>query len=398
MASSWGDLARRAAASLTPGAGKAAELVSVAFVAIDGSSGAVHALVDGGLSAEAAVRFSQHFAEVCFADGRPMRVVWTTRSSGAPLGVSLSPVTRGVSCCAEASEGDGSLVRRLHIARSIAAAQSLAESSVLDIGVEVRGIFELARTQTGSLEGLVSQYSAATGQDTIASTIDSLGNTVGTLTQSLVERVGQQAKSLEQAHQWTNDIVRLGESIGTIAASARMLTFNARIESARIGDAGRGFSVIAQSIQDLASQIRETNDAVGALAGNLARALPLLGSEAQAMAGDARDQLGALTQSLERVRQQLEVTRREAHDSLVNSTDNASQLKGRANQVIEKLQFQDRTHQMLEEARQQADSLLRLLGVDEGKVEQTLVDQVGWLGKQHDGRAQQKEAGSVELF
>lgn len=398
MASSWGDLARRAAASLTAGPGKAAETVSVAFVAIDGSSGAVHSVVDGGLSAEAAQRFSQHFAEVCFAEGRPMRVVSVSRSSGAPLGVKLAPATRGVSCCADASEGDGSLVRRLHIARSIAAAQTLAESSVLDIGVEVRGIFELARTQTGSLEGLVAQYSAATGQDTIASTIDSLGETVGTLTRSLVERVGQQAKSLEQAHQWTNDIVRLGESIGTIAASARMLTFNARIESARIGEAGRGFAVIAQSIQDLASQIRETNDAVGALAGNLARALPLLGSEAQAMAGDARDQLGALTQSLERVRSQLEVTRREAHDSLVNSTDNASQLKGRANQVIEKLQFQDRTHQMLEEARQQADSLLRLLGVDEGKVDQTLVEQVGWLGKQHAGTAQQKEAGSVELF
>ena len=82
----------------------------------------------------------------------------------------------------------------------------------------------LARTQTGSLEGLVAQYSAATGHDTIASTIDSLGETVGTLTRSLVERVSQQAKSLEQAHQWTNDIVRLGESIGTIAASALLLT------------------------------------------------------------------------------------------------------------------------------------------------------------------------------
>ncbi|MBM4783935.1 MAG: methyl-accepting chemotaxis protein [Archangiaceae bacterium] len=398
MASSWGDLARRAAGALTPGAGGAGETVSVAFVAIDGSSGAVHAVVDGGLSAEAAQCFSQHFVEVCFADGRPMRVVSTTRASGAPLGVTLSPVGHGVSCAVEASEGDGSLVRRLHIARSIAAAQKLAESSVLDIGVAVRGIFELARTQTGSLEGLVSQYSSATGQDTIASTIDSLGETVGTLTRSLVERVGQQAKSLEQAHQWTNDIVRLGESIGTIAASARMLTFNARIESARIGDAGRGFSVIAQSIQDLATQVRETNDSVGELAGNLSRALPLLGSEAQAMAADAREQLGALTASLERVRQQLEVTRHEAHGSLVSSTENASQLKARANQVIEKLQFQDRTHQMLEEARQQADSLLRLLGVDEGKVEQAIVEQVGWLGKQNDGKGKQKEAGSVELF
>lgn len=394
----WHELARLAAATLRPESSGATSSVSVSFVAVDGSRGAVHVVVDGPLSAAAAERCSTVFAETCSTKGRPVRVVSVVRAGGAPLEVELARAGAGVSYGLTVSEGDGSPIRRLHIARSISAAQSLAETSVLDIGTEVRGLFELARAQSGCLEGLVAQYSSTTGHDTIATTIDSLGDSVTTLANALVERVGAQAGALQQAQQWTQDIVRLGESIGTIAASARMLTFNARIESARIGEAGRGFAVIAQSIQDLASQVRETNDAVGALATNLAQALPRLGAEAQLMAEQAKDQLGTLTRSLERVRHQLELTRREAHDSLVSSTENAAALEGRANHVIEKLQFQDRAHQMLEEARQQAEALLRLVGVDERTVDQGVVEQVGWLGKQYEGTTGQREAGSVELF
>ncbi|MDX2014396.1 MAG: methyl-accepting chemotaxis protein [Myxococcaceae bacterium] len=399
MSSGWGDLARRAAMALRPGLGQTAETASVAFVAIDGSRGAVHAVVEGGVSANEAQRFAARFSEVCHDDGRPMRVVSVYRSVGAPLELQPVPVTEGVSLAIDALEGDGSLVRRLHIARSIAAAQKLAETSVLDVGQHMRGIFELARAHSGSLEGLVGQYSQANaGRDTIASTIESLGSKVDRVNEELVERVSRQAKSLERARAWTHDIVRLGQSIAAIASSARMLTFNARIESARIGEAGKGFAVIAQSIQDLATQIRETNDAVGSLASNLARALPELGNEAQAMASDAKDQLAQLTANLQKVRAQLDATREEAHASLVASTENATQLEQRANGVIEKLQFQDRTNQMLEEARVQTEALLKLVGVDESTVDQAVVEQVGWLGKQLEGSAKLKEAGSVELF
>lgn len=399
MRSSWADLARRAAGSLAASGDSRVETASVGFVAIDGSRGAVHAVVRGGLSDDDAARFAKRFSELCHSEGCPMRVVSVSRFGGSPLDRTSVPVTTGVALVVDVHQGDGSLVRRLHIARSIAAAQQLAEDSVLDVGHNMRGIFELARSHAGSLEGLVAQYSQAnTGQDTIASTIESLGTKVDRVNEELVERVSRQAKALEKARAWTSDIVRLGQSIAHIASSARMLTFNARIESARIGEAGKGFAVIAQSIQDLATQIRETNDAVGSLASNLARALPELGSEAQAMASDAKEQLAQLTGNLQKVRAQLEATRHEAHASLLASTENASQLEQRANGVLEKLQFQDRTHQMLDEARIQTEALLKLVGVDESTVDQAVVDQVGWLGKQLDGAAKLKEAGSVELF
>ncbi len=399
MATSWADLARRAAGSVSPGAGAERQHASVAFVAIDGSKGVVHVIVDGGLSAEAAQAFAQRFQAACTEEGRHMRVVAVSRGPSAPLDVSWTPVARGVSLAAAAHEGEGSQVRRLHVSRSIRAAQKLSEDSVLDIGQKMRGIFELAREHAGSLDGLVAQYSApTTGHETIASTIDSLGARVDQVNNELVERVSRQARALAKARQWAQDIMRLGQNISDIASSARMLTFNARIESARIGEAGKGFAVIAQSIQDLATQIRETNTSVGVLAGNLATSLPELGTEAQAMSTDARAQLAALTEQLGKVREQLEATRAEAHATLISSTENATQLKASADGVIEKLQFQDRSRQMLDEARLQAEALLTLLGVDESQVAQAMVDQVGWLGKQLEENTALKQAGSVELF
>lgn len=397
MTPSWLDLARRAAGTLGPEHGSTTTTATVAFAAIDGSRGAVHLIAQDGVSNERAATFSQAFSTECSRAGRPMRAV--TRVRGAPIDLQLVPVNGTLGLAADVAEGEATLVRKLHVTRSIAAAQRLAEDSVLDIGQNVRGIFELARSHTGSLERLVGQYSQSTGgSDTIASTIESLGDQVGQVNRDLVARVHRQAEALEEARTWTKDIVRLGQSIADIASSARVLTFNARIESARLGDAGRGFAVIAQSIQDLATQIRVTNDAVGDLANNLARALPALGSEAQAMASDARTQLELLTGSLERVRTQFDATRTEAHASLMESTETAAQLEQRANGVIEKLQFQDRAHQMLEEARGQSEALLKLLGVSESEVDQKVLEQVGWLGRQLDGPSDAREAGSVELF
>jgi methyl-accepting chemotaxis protein len=398
MAANWGALALECVGGLSASGNGAPQVVSATFVTTDGGSGVVHVRAAAVTEAQAGA-FASAFVERCQRAGAPVRVVSLVRIEGAPLGVEWQAGGQGVSVAVSATAGDAEVVRRVHVTRSISAAQELAEASVLQIGDELRGIFELAQTNSGTLERLVGQYATGQGRDTIASSIDTLGAAVATLSEKLVDRLSGQARTLEQAQQWTSDIVRLGDSIATIAASARMLTFNARVESARIGDAGRGFSVIAQSIQELATQVRETNDAVSQLAAQLARVPPVLASDAQGVATDASTQISLLTTSLSRVQHQLQETRTQAHASLVASTEHATRLERRANEVLVQLQFQDRTHQLLDEAKGQASALLRLVGLDESKVDQRLVEQVGALGKRLDSPSTEtREAGSIELF
>jgi len=65
------------------------------------------------------------------------------------------------------------------------------------------------------------------------------------------EETAQQVNALDQA---SREIVKIVDTIGTIADRTNLLALNAAIEAARAGDAGRGFAVVASEIRKLAEQ------------------------------------------------------------------------------------------------------------------------------------------------
>jgi|GEM_PF-3000437 hypothetical protein len=393
----WIALAQRAgrAVRALDDAGPGSKSLSVVFQIAGVVQGAVHAHVSSA-TPDQARQFAQALEAEAKKDGFLLRPIWFAPTQGPHQGDRLGGVVLSLEKLELPQE-----LQRLHINQTIVEAQKLSESSVLAIGDEMRRVYELARNQVDGLKKVAAQFSEnGDGQAhaNIATTIEQLSAQMRAFGQQILERTQRQARDIEQARVWTNDIVKLGQAIADIASNARILTFNARLESARIGEAGRGFAVIAGSIQELATSVRQTNNAVSQLAENLAAALPRLGVDAQETSRDARESVGQLEQQLLDVQTRLAGVRNDSWEALSDSSSMAQELQSRANTVIHHLQFQDRTSQMLAEAAQQAAAVVSIAGLVEQQVDEQVIRQVGELGRKISGEEGLKAAGSVELF
>lgn len=84
------------------------------------------------------------------------------------------------------------------------------------------------------------------------------------------EAVTVKLKSLDAYMEEMQTIVGL---IGGITSRTSLLALNASIEAARAGEAGRGFSVVATEISNMATQTQEATGSIGGLIGNVSSAI-----------------------------------------------------------------------------------------------------------------------------
>lgn len=119
---------------------------------------------------------------------------------------------------------------------------------------------------------------------------------------TLVEWVTSVGSELDSTRRALADIGTVAREINAIAERTHILALNARIEAARSGEAGKGFTVIADNVRQLADQ---SMDAAGHIDGTLQQlggqlgGLAESGEKAQQHAADAREATGSMDRVLD---------------------------------------------------------------------------------------------------
>jgi twitching motility protein PilJ len=186
-----------------------------------------------------------------------------------------------------------------------------AGASVLKMA---RAINEVSASASKSVSVARQSLSAAQkGQEAVSNSISGMGE--------IREQIQETAKRIKRLGESSQEIGEIVELIGDITEQTNVLALNAAIQAASAGEAGRGFTVVAEEVQRLAERSAEatkqiaaivktiqtdTHDAVAAMEKSTVGVVE--GAKLSDAAGQALSEIGEVSRRLAQLIEEISVT------------------------------------------------------------------------------------------
>lgn len=176
-----------------------------------------------------------------------------TKNNILVLSDSIDKVTQGMDATLQDNEHISDVVSE--VARNSQQQLSLAENTVEQIEEVYRSVDNISKHISDVQEIASSTNSAAaSGRDSLNNYNNSI-NIIADSMNNTYDFIGKLRENI-------NDIVGVIGLIVRISDQLKMLALNASIEAARSGEAGKGFSIVAQEISVLSNQAKEGIDKI----------------------------------------------------------------------------------------------------------------------------------------
>jgi len=175
---------------------------------------------------------------------------------------------------------------RGRVAARVEALRTLTEREILACGRVLSGIVETARA-------------------IISDTDDAVAAAIMRSDETTARFIGEMRRDIEAQEAAVTEVLALADAmqeaisaINSLSQYSDLLSINARIEAARIGEAGAGFAVIAEQTRQLSGTIRGAAERVGAAIGAVREGLPPVRERASAMQERARAFIDVVTREM----------------------------------------------------------------------------------------------------
>ncbi len=186
----------------------------------------------------------------------------------------------------------------------------------------------------------------------------------------IAERNRKGAKSLRGIRDEISAGIDLIRGIEEITERSRLIAFNLAVEAAHFGDKGRGFKIIASELRALNDRTEEFSRRVTELLTRLGEESALLVSgmaeESDRLVAEAEKGMNAAEASVEALIETAEATERFAREISELAEETDRDMEG----VLESLQFQDITRQIIEGAEAMITEIAALLPAVESALPQ----------------------------
>ena len=173
---------------------------------------------------------------------------------------------------------------------------------------------------------------------------------LNTVLQTLNQLLDMRVKSQEQIFKlssFTEELEIMARDVGGIATQTNLLALNAAIEAARAGETGRGFAVVADAVRNLANRSGKLADNIIASVTNVNAQFNDI-SESFSVDSDTGNKLTVTANdNIKAVIDQYNETKAARDHHAQNLEELSSGVRGKIEETLVSIQFQDRVSQIL---------------------------------------------------
>jgi methyl-accepting chemotaxis protein len=238
---------------------------------------------------------------------------------------------------------------------------SQIESSVVEVCNSFQGIAERAKQTVDRTKGFLGRDGEGTSNArSFEGLIEDCSGTLVTIL-NVTEEAGEVSRrAIERIHQIdkaSQSISAALQKLEQIAGGNKILALNARIEAARAGSYGAGFSVVAMEVISQTEKSQKVNAQVSELITNLRALAESTLDDLKRMNEKDRERVEQCRLKVDESLKDLQTAHGDMKQMLTGMTEDGALLASDIGAAVRGLQFQDRTNQRIGHVIEDLDTL-----------------------------------------